>query len=125
MGDGGVRGRDERCQRRAGIMSRDYEALVILRALGTDADVAQAVTQVEEPIRKLGGQVDQSVSWGRRRLAYRIARQQEGHYHLLQFRLPPDHVDELKRLFRLNERIVRFLILNRADYPAAVPVQSG
>ena len=100
-------------------MNRDYEALVILRVVGTEADVAHSVKQLEEPIQKLSGQIDSSVSWGRRRLAYRIARQTEGLYHLVQFHMPPSRVDELKRLLRLNETIVRFLILSRAEHVAA------
>ena len=83
-------------------MSREYEALVILKTTGTDAELAQAVHQLEEPIKKLGGQIDSSVSWGRRRLAYWIARQNEGHYHLVQFRILPNQLNELKRLLRLG-----------------------
>jgi small subunit ribosomal protein S6 len=96
-------------------MNRDYEALVIVKALGTDADVAQAVAQAEEPIKKLGGRVTASKPLGRRRLAYRIGRQQEGYYQLFDFQMDPLQVDELKRLLRLNETVVRFLVLNRAD----------
>jgi len=96
-------------------MSRTYEALVILKATSTDEELARTVSQLEEPIKKLGGQIDRSVSWGRRRLAYRIARQSEGYYHLVQFRMGPDRLKELARLFRLNEAIVRFLILNRIN----------
>jgi small subunit ribosomal protein S6 len=101
-------------------MNRDYEALVILKTTGTDAELTRVVGQLEEPIKKLGGQIERSTSWGRRRLAYQIARQNEGHYQLVQFRIVTTQLDELKRLFRLNEAIVRFLILNRADHqPAA------
>ena len=96
-------------------MNRIYEALVILKAVGTDEEIAKSVTQVEEPIKKLGGQIESSKSFGRRRLAYRIARQSEGCYHLVEFRMPPDQLGELKRLLRLNETIVRFLILNRTN----------
>ena len=104
-------------------MSRRYEVLIILKAAGTDAELAQSVSQIEEPIKKLGGQIECSQSFGRRRLAYRIARQSEGHYQFVQFGMLPDHVNELKRLLRLNETIVRFLILNRTDHEqAAVPV---
>ncbi|MBI3319276.1 MAG: 30S ribosomal protein S6 [Candidatus Omnitrophica bacterium] len=94
-------------------MNRLYEAFVILKAAGTDAEVAQALAHVEEPIKKLGGQIESSKNFGRRRLAYRIARQNEGYYHLLHFRMAPEQVSELKRLLRLNEAIVRFLILNQ------------
>lgn len=96
-------------------MNREYEALLILNAAGSDAELAQAVKQVEEPVRKLGGQIDKSEGWGRRRLAYRINRHLEGHYHLLRFHVDPNQLDELKRMLRLNEGVMRFLILNRAD----------
>ncbi len=99
--------------------TRAYETLVILKAEGTEAEVAHSVKQVEEPIRKLGGRIEQSVGWGRRRLAYRIGRQVEGTYQLLQFQLPPDQLGELKRLLRLNESIVRFLVLRGAERAAA------
>lgn len=101
---------------------RPYEALVLLRVAGTEAELAQLVAQAEDPIERLGGRIDSSVSWGRRRLAYRVGRQAEGCYHLLQFGLEPKQLDELKRLFGLNESIVRCLVLNRADYRPSPPV---
>ena len=97
-------------------MTPTYEALIIVSAAGTDADVARVVAQVEEPIKKLGGTIAISKGLGRRRLAYRIAKQTEGYYQLLEFGLPPAQVDELKRLLRLNETVIRFLILNRSDH---------
>ena len=102
-------------------MSQPYEALVILKALGTESDLAQAVSQMEEPIKGFGGRIDQSANWGRRRLTYRIARQQEGYYHLVTFQMEPNRLTELKRAFQLNETIVRYIILNRADQPVSKP----
>ncbi len=102
-------------------MNRTYEALVILKAIGTEAEQAQSVARVEEPVKKLNGQVDQSTSWGRRRFTYRIARQQEGYYHWLRFQIEPQRLDELKRLLQLNESIVRFLILTQDEASASSP----
>ena len=93
-------------------MKRDYEALVILKAAGTEQELAQHASQLEEQIKKLGGSIATSQSMGRRKLAFRISRQTEGYYHLLRFRAPTEQVSELERLFRLNEVIVRFMILN-------------
>ena len=103
-------------------MQRPYEALVIVKATGTDAEVAQFVTQAEDVIKKASAAIDASRPLGRRRLAYRIGRQNEGFYQLIEFRIDPLQVDELKRLLRLNESIVRFLILTRDPNPPA-PVQ--
>ena len=94
---------------------RTYEALVILKAAGTEQDVARVAAQLEDQVKKLGGTIERSEPWGRRRLAFRIARHQEGHYQLLRFQASPAHVAELERLFRLNESIVRFMILTEEE----------
>jgi len=97
------------------VVTRDYEALIILRVGGTDQEIARGAVQVEDLIKKLGGTIAASQSLGRRRLAYRIARQIEGYYHLLRFRAPTGQVAELERLLRLNESIVRFMILSEDE----------
>ena len=96
-------------------MERDYEALVILKATGSEQDLARSIAQLEEPIKRLGGRIQTSQGWGRRKLAYRIARQTEGHYHFLRFAAPTDRVGELKQLYRLSDVVVRFLILNHEE----------
>ena len=94
-------------------MTRLYEALVIVKAVGTDPEMQQSAAQAETLIKKLGGSVDQSRGMGRRRLAFRINRQTEGYYQLVEFQLPADQIEELKRQLRLNESVVRFLVLSR------------
>ena len=98
-------------------MTRAYEALVIVKAVGTDPEMQQAAVQADALITKLGGTVEQSRGMGRRRLAFRINRQPEGYYHFVEFQLPAGQVDELKRQLRLNESVIRFLILSRDPRP--------
>lgn len=99
-------------------MTRRYEALFILKPAGTEQEVSRFAAQLEDPIRKVGGHVEHAQSLGRRRLAFRILKQNEGHYHLLRFSAPTAQVSELERLFRLNEGIVRFLILSAEEVAA-------
>ena len=112
---------DESVQSNAGVMTRGYEALVILKAAGTEQEVAKRAFQLEEPIKKVGGTVESSQGMGRRRLAFRIARQTEGHYYLLRFQAPAERIGEIERLFRLNEAIVRFMILNAEETAVPAP----
>ena len=93
-------------------MTQAYEALVIFRAGGTEQELARHAAQLEEPIRKVGGNIETTQSLGRRKLAFRIAKQMEGQYHLLRFQAPTEQIRELERLFRLNETVVRFIILS-------------
>ena len=106
-------------------MSRLYETLIIMKSAGTEAELAQAGTQAEEVIKKLNGTIVKSVGMGRRRLSYRINHQTEGFYQLIQFELNSDQIEEVKRVFRLNERIIRFMILNRDEEPEPQPMKSG
>ena len=89
-----------------------YEALVILKSAGTEQDLARHAAALEEPIKRLGGAIDLSQGLGRRKLAFRIGRQGEGHYHILRFQAPAAQVRELERLFHLNESVIRFMILS-------------
>jgi small subunit ribosomal protein S6 len=102
------------------MMTRGYEALVILKSAGTEQEIAQQAARLEEPIKKLGGTIESVQSLGRRRLAFRIARQSEGYYYALRFRAPTEQIAELERRFRLNEAIVRFMILSEEELAAPV-----
>lgn len=111
--------------------TRRYEALVILKSAGTEQEIARHATQLEEQVKKIGGSVEQAQNMGRRRLAFRISRQTEGYYILIRFQAGTESVAELERGFRLNDTIVRFIILNGdevappvAQAAAAAPVAS-
>lgn len=103
------------------MIHRDYEALVILKSSGTEQEIARHAARLEEPIKKVGGTMAASQSMGRRKLAFRISRQTEGHFHLLKFKAPTEQIRELERLFRLNEAIVRFVILSADEIGPSGP----
>ena len=104
---------------------KPYETLIIFKTAGSEQDLARQAAQLEEQVKKLGGRITESQAMGRRRLAFRIAKQAEGQYHLLRFQGLPEQVRELDRLLRLNEHVVRFMILDGteiAPVAAAAPV---
>ena len=102
--------------------ARGYEALIILKAVGTDEEIARRAAELDAQVKKMGGSIEISQHLGRRRLAFPISRQSEGHYYLLRFHAPTEQVSELERLFRLNEMIVRFIILTQDE---AAPMQTS
>lgn len=102
-----------------------YEALVILKATGTEQELAQTTGQLDEAVKRLGGRIESSQSLGRRRLAFRISRQTEGVYHVVRFTAPTAQVDELKRLLRLNDAVLRFMVLNQDDQAVGTTATLG
>ena len=102
--------------------ARGYEALIILKAAGTEEQMTRQALELDAQVKKMGGSIESSQHLGRRRLAFPIGHQSEGHYYLLPFHAPTEQVSELERLFRLNETIVRFIILTQDE---AAPMQTA
>src|SRR5580765_6257972 len=60
--------------------------------------------------------------WGRRRLAYEIAHKDEGVYHLVEFTSEPDTLDELSRILKITDGVMRHLAVRRVQRSPVRPV---
>jgi len=90
---------------------RHYELTFITHPALEEEALAKIREQIGSLITSKGGQVTGMDLWGRRRLAYPIADQLEGHYVLMRFELDPPHLPELERMMRLDSRIIRRLLV--------------
>ena len=88
---------------------RPYEILVIINAALTDEESAALLTQLGDTVKGLGAEVTKVENWGKRRLAYDIAKQREGTYAVLEVSAEPAMVKEFERQLKLNENVLRFL----------------
>ena len=86
---------------------RHYELMVILDPELEERTVAPSLDQFLGVIRTGGGTVEKVDIWGRRRLAYEIAKKIEGIYAVVDLRATPDVVQELDRQLNLNESVLR------------------
>ena len=59
----------------------------------------------------LGGIVKKQEYWGLRNLAYKINKNRKGHYSLIKSNSPPSAAQEMERLMKLNEDIMRVLTI--------------
>ena len=74
---------------------RRYELMLVIRPDVAD-DRSQAVLEKStRTITTAGGQIVKVSPWGRRRLAYEIAKKPEGVYHLLVFKSSAETLDEV------------------------------
>lgn len=90
---------------------RDYELVLVVNPTVGDEGLPGTVDRVTTFIEERGGQVKQVDQWGRRRLAYPIARQQEGYYVVTQFSLDPQQVRPLEGSLDLSEDVLRHLVV--------------
>jgi small subunit ribosomal protein S6 len=91
----------------------NYEGVFIINPdLSTDQSKG-VVTQVQDLVQKSGGRVDGVQEWGKRRLAYKIKKKQEGNYVILNFQLDPKSVKKMEQTLRLNDNLLRYLLVNK------------
>jgi len=90
---------------------RQYELAFIISPDLEDEGIKATVEGVQQLIANQGGQVNDVNAWGRRRLAYPIRKKREGYYVVMQLQLPPEAVKEVERNLKLNESILRHLII--------------
>ena len=94
---------------------REYELGLVLHPEVEQADVTEAVEKVGQFVEAGGGEVTSVDVWGRRVLAYPIRKQKEGTYVFLHAQLDPQAIQELERNLKLDEGILRYLLLRLDD----------
>ena len=86
---------------------RAYELMVILDPELEERTVAPSLDKFLDVVRKDGGTVDKVDVWGKRRLAYDIAKKSEGIYAVIDMQAEPATAKELDRQLNLNEAVLR------------------
>lgn len=99
----------------------EYELTYVIQPDVDDEKLADIQERLAEFIAGAGGAVTRTLDWGRRRLAYPIKRQTSGIYVTHRIDLPAAAVDELQRVLRFNEDVLRYLVLTTDDVPAPPP----
>ncbi|MBN1586301.1 MAG: 30S ribosomal protein S6 [Candidatus Omnitrophica bacterium] len=92
------------------VNTRFYEGMLIFRPTLSEEELETAVKGVEKHLTKAGGQIVETRMWGKRKLAYPIARHKEGVYVLFYFNAPTSIISGVKRAVKLNEDVIRELI---------------
>jgi small subunit ribosomal protein S6 len=90
---------------------RTYELTYIVRGDVSGEALQDVKTQVQGWIESQGNTVVNVDEWGRRRLAYPINDQREGHYFTVETEAEPETLREIERNLKLNESILRYLLV--------------
>ena len=90
-------------------MKRKYELVYVVSPDASDEQVADLHTQVEAIVQRMGGQIEKTDNWGRRKLAYEIGRHKEGTYVLEVINGDGDLMKEIDRRLRVTDAVIRHL----------------
>ena len=103
----------------------EYEILLLLDPELDEGRQAVVVARVRELAERGGGTWDLHDVWGRRKLAFEIDHKAEGVYHLLQFTCDAETLDEISRVLRIDDAVMRHMPTRRIQGSPARPVAVG
>ncbi len=88
-----------------------YEVMFIIKPDLSQDQKKALFNQISDALTKNKGNVLQAAIWSeKRRLCFPIKKYQEALYYLMNFSLDPLAITELRRVYKLNENILRVLI---------------
>ena len=101
---------------------RDYELTYIIKPDVDATNVHAIIERISGFITAEGGSVTKLDQWGVRRLSYPINKYREGHYVFILTKLEADAVTKIEGRLRLQEDLLRYLVVKAEETGRPAPV---
>ncbi|MCB1332385.1 MAG: 30S ribosomal protein S6 [Roseivivax sp.] len=88
-----------------------YEHVFIARQDLSNAQAEGLIEHFSAVLTDNGGKLVESEYWGVKTMAYKINKNRKGHYAFLKTDAPADAVQEMERLMRLHDDVMRVLTI--------------
>ncbi|MDS1030563.1 30S ribosomal protein S6 [Bacillota bacterium LX-D] len=98
---------------------RNYETLYIIKPDVEEEQTAALVERFKQIVEGNGGEVTKVDQWGKRRLAYEVDKYHDGFYVLMNFKSEPAAAQELERIFKITDEMLRYLVVRLDEEKAS------
>ncbi|HEU5314983.1 MAG TPA: 30S ribosomal protein S6 [Chloroflexota bacterium] len=95
------------------LAQRAYEAMLVFDPNSGEEQLSAVTQRIQDQIAARGGQVQKVDTWGRRRMYYPIKHLRDGHYVVLSFNADPPRIAELEAGWRIDEAVLRHLVVRQ------------
>jgi len=93
-----------------------YEHVYLARQDASAQQVEELTAHLKSVIEGLGGSVAKTEYWGVKSLSYRLRKNRKAHFTLMNISAPPAAINEIERLERLNEDVLRYLTIRVEEH---------
>ena len=94
---------------------RRYETITIITANIAEDEIDTILDRMAKIIQEENGEVLKVDKWGLRKLAYLIKKEQQGSYILTEYAGTPAAVNEIERIFKIDDRILKYMTIKLQD----------
>jgi small subunit ribosomal protein S6 len=88
-----------------------YEHVYLARQDASAQQVEELTAHLKSVVEGLGGKVAKTEYWGVKSLSYRLRKNRKAHFTLMNLDAPAAAINEIERLERLNEDVLRYLTI--------------
>src|ERR1700752_62748 len=92
-------------------MKRKYELVYVVSPEASDEQVNELHSQIDAIVQRMGGQIEKTENWGRRKLAYEIGRHKEGTYVLEVINGTGELMKEIARRLKGIDLVIRHRVV--------------
>lgn len=96
-------------------MLNKYESIYIINPNVDAEGIKSLVEKFNTLIESNGGKVSETNEWGMKKLAYPISKVNQGYYVLVNFEAESGFIDELERVYRITDGVIKFITIRKED----------
>ena len=92
----------------------EYETIFLMSNKIKEEQRRNVIDKIKELISS-NGQIDTTEDLGEKNLAYEVKKHKKAFYYIINFKSEPEFIDELKRNYRINDDILKFMIIKKNE----------
>ena len=89
---------------------RKYELTVLIRP-DLESDIEAPISKVRDIGKKAGGEIKKEDNWGKKKLAYKIRKEDFAIYVYMDIVLPADAPLKISNTLKITEEVLRYLLV--------------
>lgn len=89
---------------------KEYELTVLIHP-DLEADIEKPLAKVRDIVKSAGGEIVREDNWGKKKLAYKINREDFAVYVYMEVKLPADAPLKVSNTLNITEEVLRYLLV--------------
>ena len=98
---------------------KPYEVVYIFDTALPEERINEKLDKFHNQLTSTGGEITATDHWGRRQMTYPIRKKAAGYYVVAQFQSPVEALPEFERLIKLDEEVLRYMVVSHSGEPTA------